>query len=71
MPAIVEFPQVVRDAVDEFGDLFLRAAAAAFRGVSHRIDGGGKQNRHGHQRRVRGYHRPVVSEPFYHGGRVG
>ena len=45
MPAIVEFPEVIKEAMPEFADCFVRAAAATLRGVPHRADGRSQQDR--------------------------
>jgi len=65
MPAIVEFPQVVREAVDEFGDLFCcepqrRHFAEYLTGLMVAAN-----------KTVTGINSEVVPEPFHHRGSVG
>jgi hypothetical protein len=63
MLAIVEFPQVVWEALEEF-TVLLRAAAGAFCRVSDGLDGCAPQDGGGDQPGVRGHSGPLVSKPF-------
>ena len=72
MPGIVEFPQVVQDALAQFGDLFAnecqRRHFAEYLTGPH---GCRAKDRARHQPRVRTDHRPILPQPVPHRRRVG
>ena len=72
MPGIVEFPQVVQDAVAQYGDLF--ANECQRRHFAEYLTGlmvAERKTVLGNQPRVRPDHRSVLPQPVPHRGRVG
>jgi hypothetical protein len=70
MPAIVEFPTIVEEAVKPLRIVFSNEPERPARRVPDGPAGGRAQDRLGHQRRGGRHDRPVVSQPLDHAGRL-
>ena len=72
MPGIIEFPTVVQDALDQYGDLF--ANECQRRHFAEYLTGlmiAQRKTVLGIHRRIRRDHRSILSEPVLDGGRLG
>ncbi|HIQ22361.1 MAG TPA: hypothetical protein EYH34_14145 [Planctomycetes bacterium] len=72
MPGITSFPRVVRDPVEQFGELLI--CEPERRHLAEYLTGGDgrrAQDRAGDQQQVRHDHGSVVPEPLPHRGELG